>query len=120
MAQSMDRTGTSSITVTVQRSPSPPPAIAEAPPAPQVITLRLRRKKKVTWKEGTIDNEFLNKRSSKKCCIFHKEKPFDEDGSDDEDEHDDHSCHEGGEGACNNPQSSNTNEVGCSHPDNSS
>lgn len=39
-------------------------------------------KKKVSWKEGTVDNEFMNKKSSKKCCIFHKEKPFDEDDSD--------------------------------------
>ncbi|GFP81420.1 type 1 phosphatases regulator ypi2, partial [Phtheirospermum japonicum] len=31
-------------------------------------------KKKVSWKEGTVDNEFMNKKSSKKCCIFHKEK----------------------------------------------
>ncbi|KAH9330225.1 hypothetical protein KI387_002333, partial [Taxus chinensis] len=52
----------------------------------QVLTLRLapRRKKKVTWKEGTVDNEFMNKKSSKKCCIFHKDKPFDQDNSDDE------------------------------------
>ncbi|KAL6974944.1 hypothetical protein U1Q18_043230 [Sarracenia purpurea var. burkii] len=49
----------------------------------KALTLRLnRRTKKVTWKEGTIDNEFLQKKSSKKCCIFHKEKPFDEDDSD--------------------------------------
>ncbi|KAM0021047.1 putative Type 1 protein phosphatase inhibitor [Helianthus debilis subsp. tardiflorus] len=67
------------------------------PPAPsQTTTLTLTlnpRKKKVTWKEGTVDNEFMQKKSSKKCCIFHKEKPFDEDTSDDEDCHDhDHDC----------------------------
>ncbi|MFS7935570.1 putative Type 1 protein phosphatase inhibitor [Helianthus anomalus] len=65
------------------------------PPAPsQTTTLTLTlnpRKKKVTWKEGTVDNEFMQKKSSKKCCIFHKEKPFDEDTSDDEDCHD-HDC----------------------------
>ncbi|GER27548.1 type 1 phosphatases regulator YPI1 [Striga asiatica] len=48
-----------------------------------VLKLKLP-KKKVSWKEGTVDNEFMNKKSSKKCCIFHKEKPFDEDDSDDE------------------------------------
>lgn len=60
----------------------------------QTLVLRLnRRKKKVTWKEGTVDNEFMQKKSSKKCCIFHKEKPFDEDTSDEEDHHHHHHHH---------------------------
>lgn len=53
----------------------------------QVLKLRLaprRNKKKVTWKEGTINNEFMNKKSSKKCCIFQKQKSFDEDDSDED------------------------------------
>ncbi|XP_068639622.1 protein phosphatase 1 regulatory subunit INH3 [Aristolochia californica] len=56
----------------------------------QSLTLRLSRrlKKKVSWKEGTVDNEFLQRKSSKKCCIFHKQKQFDEDNSDDDDDHD--------------------------------
>ncbi|KAL8208687.1 hypothetical protein R6Q57_008099 [Mikania cordata] len=63
-----------------------------APSQTTTVTLTLNpRKKKVTWKEDTIDNEFLQKKSSKKCCIFHKQKPFDEDSSDDEDCHD-HDC----------------------------
>ncbi|XXG72122.1 hypothetical protein AAC387_Pa07g1284 [Persea americana] len=56
---------------------------------PQTLILRLSRpKKRVTWKEGTVDNEFLNRRSSKKCCIFHKEKPFDDDDSDEDEDND--------------------------------
>ncbi|KAG6388844.1 hypothetical protein SASPL_150280 [Salvia splendens] len=51
-------------------------------------------KKKVSWKKGTVDNEFMNKKSSKKCCIFHKEKPFDEDDSDAECDHDHDHDHE--------------------------
>ncbi|KAI3872199.1 hypothetical protein MKW98_011691 [Papaver atlanticum] len=52
----------------------------------QTLVLRLRPpSKKVTWKEGTVDNEFLQRKSSKKCCIFHKQKSFDEDDSDEED-----------------------------------
>jgi hypothetical protein len=35
-------------------------------------------------KEGTVNNEFMNKKSSKKCCIFRKQKSFKEDNSDDE------------------------------------
>lgn len=59
-----------------------------------VLKLKLPRKK-VSWKEGTVDNEFMNKKSSKKCCIFHKEKPFDEDDSDGEGDcdHDHHHHH---------------------------
>eukprot|EP00897_Mesotaenium_endlicherianum_P004809 jgi/Mesen1/4356/ME000022S03649 len=49
-----------------------------------VLRLGPRRKKKVTWQEDTVDNENMGKKSSKKCCIFHKEKGFDEDSSDDE------------------------------------
>lgn len=51
------------------------------------ITLRLvprRKKKSVRWTEETVDNEFLGKKSSKKCCIFHRKKAFGE-WSDDED-----------------------------------
>lgn len=83
---------TGSVTVTIDPSPSSssssaPPASAPAPaPAPESVVLRLKRraKKKVSWKEGTVDNEGLGRKSSKKCCIFHKEVPFDEDCSDDE------------------------------------
>ncbi|KAH6776628.1 inhibitor-3 [Perilla frutescens var. hirtella] len=59
------------------------------------LVLKLKvPKKKVSWKEGTVDNEFMNKKSSKKCCIFHKEKPFDEDDSDAEGDCDhDHDHH---------------------------
>ena len=33
--------------------------------------IKLKRRKKVTWTEDTVDNEHLNKKSSKICCIFH-------------------------------------------------
>ncbi|CAL5224449.1 g7138 [Coccomyxa viridis] len=54
----------------------------------EIITLRLaprRKKKAVKWAGDVVDNEHLNKRSSKKCCIFHKQQPFGE-WSDDESE----------------------------------
>ncbi|KAF8046014.1 hypothetical protein N665_4121s0001 [Sinapis alba] len=55
------------------------------------LVLRLNRKKKtVSWKDGTVDNEFMQKKSSKKCCIFHKQKPFDEDDSEEDDDDHDH------------------------------
>eukprot|EP00249_Psilotum_nudum_P008256 c21146_g1_i2 orf=382-741(+) len=82
MAQVTEITGPASVTVTISE------ATASHAPRQDVVTLRLapRRRKKVTWQAGTIDNEFMQKKSSKKCCIFHKMKSFDEDTSDEEDE----------------------------------
>ncbi|KAI5189102.1 hypothetical protein NEMIN01_0268 [Nematocida minor] len=40
-----------------------------------VLVLRLRggpRKKRVTFTSDTVDNECLNRKKSKKCCIFHE------------------------------------------------
>ncbi|KAL8467281.1 hypothetical protein ACS0TY_036120 [Phlomoides rotata] len=64
---------------------TPSSSSQQQPQITDSLVLKLKRpKKKVSWKEGTVDNEFMNKKSSKKCCIFHKEKPFDEDDSDQE------------------------------------
>lgn len=35
-----------------------------------VQKVKLKRKKVVTWTEDTIDNEHMNKKCSKVCCIF--------------------------------------------------
>ncbi|KAK3031776.1 hypothetical protein RJ639_037073 [Escallonia herrerae] len=80
--QSEPSATTATTIITIDR-PSPPDASAQQPPRTLVLQLN-RKKKKVTWKEGTVDNEFLQKKSSKKCCIFHKDRPFDDDDSDDE------------------------------------
>ncbi|CAL9131127.1 unnamed protein product [Musa textilis] len=77
-------TGTRTITLE-ELSPSSTSRPSQPPPH-QTLVLRLKRPKKVSWKEGTVDNEFLNRKSSKKCCIFHKQKPFDEDDIDEEDD----------------------------------
>ncbi|KAF5731548.1 type 1 phosphatases regulator YPI2 [Tripterygium wilfordii] len=80
---------TSSVTTVTLQTPDHP-LLQKHPP--QTLVLRLNRKKNVSWKEGTVDNEFMQKKSSKKCCIFHKQKPFDGDDSGDEHDHvhDDH------------------------------
>ncbi|OII72696.1 uncharacterized protein cubi_01646 [Cryptosporidium ubiquitum] len=39
----------------------------------------------VTWDESAIDNEMMNKKKSKKCCIFHKKRNFGESSSSDSD-----------------------------------
>ena len=52
-----------------------------------VLRLRLppRRKKGVRWAAGTVDNEHLGRKSSKKCCVYHKPRAFGESDSDDSD-----------------------------------
>lgn len=42
----------------------------------------------ITWDKDVIDNEHMNKKSSKKCCIFHKARSFGESDSDESDRSD--------------------------------
>lgn len=43
----------------------------------------------VHWTADTVDNEFAGRRSSKRCCIFHKQRaPGEFDSSDDDDDDD--------------------------------
>ncbi|PZC73429.1 hypothetical protein B5X24_HaOG209525 [Helicoverpa armigera] len=54
-----------------------------------VITLRPTRpetRKKVVWTEDTVDNEHMNKKKSKCCCIYEKPKKFGESDSEDSDD----------------------------------
>ncbi|ODV89611.1 hypothetical protein CANCADRAFT_46027 [Tortispora caseinolytica NRRL Y-17796] len=37
----------------------------------------------VRWVEDTVDNEHLNKKKSKICCIYHRPKAFDESSDED-------------------------------------
>jgi len=48
----------------------------------KVVVLRLKEKPSVKWAEETVDNENMGKKSSKRCCIFHKNKKFAESDSD--------------------------------------
>mmetsp|Transcript_107944 Transcript_107944/g.300097 ORF Transcript_107944/g.300097 Transcript_107944/m.300097 type:complete len:161 (+) Transcript_107944:73-555(+) len=53
----------------------------------EVLPLTLRAPPSVRWDEDVIDNEGLGRKSSKRCCIFHKQRDFGEsstDSSDDE------------------------------------
>ncbi|KAL4705877.1 hypothetical protein ACJJTC_002758 [Scirpophaga incertulas] len=60
-----------------------------------VITLRAtktkrRERKKVVWTEDTVDNENMNKKKSKCCCIYEKPHKFDESDSEDSDDECEH------------------------------
>ncbi|KAK7316876.1 hypothetical protein RJT34_00653 [Clitoria ternatea] len=88
---------TATSTITIESSESSSSSSQQEQQQPEVLFLPLnRKKKKVSWKEGTVDNEFMQKKSSKKCCIFHKEKPFDEDDSDEDEQHSGKHPHDSG------------------------
>ena len=67
----------------------------EAQPSP-TLHLKLRRPKndkKVKWTTETVDNEHMNKKKSKCCCIYEKPRMFGE-SSDEDDDNDgcSHNC----------------------------
>ncbi|XP_075212395.1 E3 ubiquitin-protein ligase PPP1R11 isoform X2 [Lycorma delicatula] len=54
-------------------------------------TIRVKLKKpktdkQVQWGEGTVDNEHMNKKKSKCCCIYKKPREFGESSSSDSDD----------------------------------
>lgn len=55
---------------------------------PPVLRLRLVPRPQVRWDSSVLDNEGMNRKSSKRCCIFHKQRDFGE-SSTDSDEDDD-------------------------------
>ncbi|XP_065073667.1 E3 ubiquitin-protein ligase PPP1R11 [Ochlerotatus camptorhynchus] len=56
---------------------------------PPVLRLRLQKpqsSKKVQWTNGTVDNEHMNRKKSKCCCIYVKPREFGESSSESEDD----------------------------------
>ncbi|KAG5185445.1 phosphatase inhibitor-domain-containing protein [Tribonema minus] len=56
-------------------------APAEAKATTTTLTLRLQARKAVQWDEEVVDNENAGRKSSKRCCIFHKQRKFGESDS---------------------------------------
>lgn len=59
------------------------------PQEPAAVRLKLRKPKsdkKVKWDADTVDNEHMNKRKSKCCCIYKKPREFDESSSSESDD----------------------------------
>ena len=46
------------------------------------LVLTRREQRHVSWSEETVDNEFMGKKKSKKCCIYRKPRQWDESSSD--------------------------------------
>jgi len=80
-AVNIQATSSATITATEETGGNP----REAP------TLRLRchkpkTEKKVQWTEATVDNEGMDKKKSKCCCVYVKPRAFGESSSESEDE----------------------------------
>lgn len=54
----------------------------------QMLPLTLRARPHVTWDESVEDNEGLGRKTSKRCCIFHKQRDFGESSTDSSDDSD--------------------------------
>ncbi|XP_017780384.1 PREDICTED: type 1 phosphatases regulator ypi1 [Nicrophorus vespilloides] len=59
-------------------------------PTVQLTLRKPRTDRKVQWTTETIDNEHMDKKKSKCCCIYKKPKAFDESSSDSSDDECDH------------------------------
>jgi protein phosphatase 1 regulatory subunit 11 len=72
----------------------------------EILHLTLRPRPSVRWDENVEDNEGMGRKSSKRCCIFHKQREFGESSTDssadDDDDDNDNS---------NNDVSDNENDI---------
>ena len=67
----------------------------EDAPRTRLVLRPEKPKKAVKWAEGTVDNEDAGRKSSKKCCIYHKPRRFGESSSEtssSDEEHDHGEC----------------------------
>ncbi|XP_045200279.2 E3 ubiquitin-protein ligase PPP1R11-like [Mercenaria mercenaria] len=63
--------------------------VVEAERRSPTLQLKLRKPKndkKVKWTNETVDNEHLNKKKSKCCCIYEKPRMFGESSDEDDDD----------------------------------
>jgi protein phosphatase 1 regulatory subunit 11 len=77
------------MTITAQSIDDDAAAAAANETIPLTLRLKPQTKKGITWTDDTVDNEFMNKKSSKQCCIYHKPRAWNESSSDDDDDDDD-------------------------------
>ncbi|CAJ1959086.1 unnamed protein product [Cylindrotheca closterium] len=66
-----ENTGSATVTMTVTDAPA-------QNDNNEVLELTLRPRTNVSWNESVIDNEGMGKKSSKRCCIWHKQREFGE------------------------------------------
>ena len=79
-------TGTLTATTTATTTATATTTSNETNVDQRVLVLRLdQNKPNVSFSTDTIDNENMGKKSSKRCCIYHKIKKFAESDSDESD-----------------------------------
>ena len=61
-------------------------ATATADETPLVLRLAAPEDRRVHFSEDVVDNEHMGKKKSKKCCVFHKRRRFDESDTESEGE----------------------------------
>ena len=66
---------------TLRLRPEPSSFLNPASSSAQPKVAATATTKKVEWTSEVIDNEHLNRKSSKICCIYHKPRPVDESSS---------------------------------------
>ena len=80
---------------TVAEAPS---SSATEPAAPLVLKLRGKRTRRLRWADDVVDNEDLDRKKSKCCCIFHPSEREADDGWRDRPEQHPDPCPEHDEG----------------------
>jgi protein phosphatase 1 regulatory subunit 11 len=70
---------------------------SSVPATSEVLRLSLVARPTVRWDENVQDNEGLGRRSSKRCCIFHKQRDFGESSTDSSDDENDDSFSDSGD-----------------------
>ncbi|EAT40594.1 AAEL007679-PA [Aedes aegypti] len=76
--------GSRTITETITQEQIP--STSQEPPVLRLRLKKPRTDKKVQWTNGTVDNEHMNKKKSKCCCIYVKPREFGESSSESEGE----------------------------------
>ena len=76
MAPTHDNANDATATVVEEETKTDGEITAPAP-APTLV-LRLNPRPHISFAEDTVDNEHLGRKSSKRCCIYHKKRPFGE------------------------------------------
>ena len=80
IAQARTITATTTVTITQDEA-----STTDTP----ILRLTLRPQSHVSWDEGVINNEGLGRKSSKRCCIFHKQRAFGESSTESSEDNDD-------------------------------
>ena len=78
-----EQQGVSSTTVTLTQTAT---TTENSTNEEDILPLTLRARPQVTWDQNVIDNEGLGRKSSKRCCIFHKQREFGESSTDSSDD----------------------------------